>query len=900
MIQYIIAGAIGYVVAKLLEEDDKPKYNDGGSVLLAPNGKPSNLTPEKYKLVRTPAFKEWFGDWENDPETSSKVVDSNGEPLVVYHGSNVDFNLFENKPREVGRRKTSAKGFYFTKDKWSATQYAGSDGFVKSYFLKIINYPSKKDKKVLEYSNIDDYLFDYGKTIDRFGYDGAIDVQGDFIVWNPNQIKLADGTNTTFDGNNPDIRYAEGGLIAPNGKPSNLTPEQYKLVRTPAFKKWFGDWENDRENSGKVSGITKEPIVFYHSTKSNFLSKKGENIFKNPPFFFSFKKDVSDYIVRIQHQNKKGRVYTKPFFLKYHNTFDLRHVKILKDKELTRLIKKHTFYQTESDIRLFELKLSLSKFSGNTWYLTENEDFQDYIKNKGYDSFVVYEDGDKNIAVFNPNQIKLADGTNTTFDGSNPDIRFDGGGELKKTYQDLIEGYELLLEVESNEQKIKVYRDLIDGYKLALELEEEQIQEVMNKEVVQDDFTPSYLMTLKEYQEQVTPLIQEYKKFLKKNKDWFIKPSFYGLAHYSLEEALEQIDDEDSAFARTTKYSTYKNKKEKEETIRENYGYKKGDKFNKKYTQAPTPPNLIAENKEYIEKLKKYFSIEDLNHSVEDDETKSNKRAVRRAIDNNTYKDLLTNKKVELSKLEQVAESVGIRLPKSIFDKSTQYQMKYEEELGKLLSNIPVLSYEKLKELIEQIEIDLKPLEDEVYEQEYSRYEKIIQDNIGQSKKTDDLNVLLPMWIDIYETVYEYIQEPTTIKNRNGEFQTQTVRYEIINGLKFNWQDNLSQWLSEEVKKLKMSIILAIMKNFERITMPIQSIERLNIKVGFKGFEGSYKFTFENGSSFVMNFQGIGAGGYNIQRYHFRFLTNFSNVVLADGSKGGNNPYEIIKNFSNN
>jgi hypothetical protein len=227
-------------------------------------------------------------------------------------------------------------------------------------------------------------------------------------------------------------KYADGGsvLLAPNGKPSNLTPEQYKLVRTKAFKDWFGDWENDRENSGKVSGITKEPVVFYHSTKSNFLSKKGENIFKNPPFFFSFKKDVSDYIVRIQHQNKKGRVYTKPFFLKYHNTFDLRHVKILKDKELTRLIKKHTFYKTESDIRLFELKLSLSKFSGNTWYLTENEDFQDYIKNKGYDSFVVYEDGDKNIAVFNPNQIKLADGTNTTFDGSNPDIRFDSGGEI--------------------------------------------------------------------------------------------------------------------------------------------------------------------------------------------------------------------------------------------------------------------------------------------------------------------------------------------------------------------------------------------------------------------------------------------------------------------------------------
>ena len=74
MIPYLIAGAIGFVVAKIFDEDEAPKFEDGGSVLLAPNGKPSNLTPEQYKLVRTPAFKKWFGDWENDPANASKVV----------------------------------------------------------------------------------------------------------------------------------------------------------------------------------------------------------------------------------------------------------------------------------------------------------------------------------------------------------------------------------------------------------------------------------------------------------------------------------------------------------------------------------------------------------------------------------------------------------------------------------------------------------------------------------------------------------------------------------------------------------------------------------------------------------------------------------------------------------
>jgi hypothetical protein len=64
------------------------KYADGG--LLAPNGRKSNLTPEQYELVRTPEFKAWFGDWEKYPQNASKVVDENGEPLVLYRGNLVN------------------------------------------------------------------------------------------------------------------------------------------------------------------------------------------------------------------------------------------------------------------------------------------------------------------------------------------------------------------------------------------------------------------------------------------------------------------------------------------------------------------------------------------------------------------------------------------------------------------------------------------------------------------------------------------------------------------------------------------------------------------------------------------------------------------------------------------
>ena len=81
-----------------------------GTFMKAPNGKDTNLTEDQWLSVRTEAFKSWFGDWEHDPENASKVVDENGEPLVVYHGSPHVFTVFDversgenfNRSREDG------------------------------------------------------------------------------------------------------------------------------------------------------------------------------------------------------------------------------------------------------------------------------------------------------------------------------------------------------------------------------------------------------------------------------------------------------------------------------------------------------------------------------------------------------------------------------------------------------------------------------------------------------------------------------------------------------------------------------------------------------------------------------------------------------------------------------
>lgn len=91
---------------------------------MAPNGKPSNLNAKQYEQVRTPAFKKWFGDWENDPANASKVVDENGEPLVVYHGTKNKFDEFDpTKMSWEARLSQQGPGFYFTNNKKAASGY---------------------------------------------------------------------------------------------------------------------------------------------------------------------------------------------------------------------------------------------------------------------------------------------------------------------------------------------------------------------------------------------------------------------------------------------------------------------------------------------------------------------------------------------------------------------------------------------------------------------------------------------------------------------------------------------------------------------------------------------------------------------------------------------------------
>lgn len=112
----------------------KAKYRGTDKWMKAPNGNKTALTEREWIQVRTPSFKRWFGDWEavaNGKDGNgvwaigakyvSKVVDKNGEPLVVYHGTN-SFGFTEMNPYKADGHRSPM--VFTTDDYGTARSYA--------------------------------------------------------------------------------------------------------------------------------------------------------------------------------------------------------------------------------------------------------------------------------------------------------------------------------------------------------------------------------------------------------------------------------------------------------------------------------------------------------------------------------------------------------------------------------------------------------------------------------------------------------------------------------------------------------------------------------------------------------------------------------------------------------
>jgi len=221
------------------------------------------------KITESENFRKWFGN--------SKVVDSQGNPLVVYHGTTKDFTIFSlNHATKQTGIDWGKLGFFFTSNKSLAEDFTrynwgiGSKSKFKKNSKLLSCYLSIKNPKIVNArqwtltsdnpdvirkelisQGYDGYIIepltdeDKKSWINLFGTRGIKELENiQYVAFYPNQIKLSDGTNITFDGGNPDIRFKDGGKMnkyegkqrwaenrmAKNREIDTLTEEQHDVL----------------------------------------------------------------------------------------------------------------------------------------------------------------------------------------------------------------------------------------------------------------------------------------------------------------------------------------------------------------------------------------------------------------------------------------------------------------------------------------------------------------------------------------------------------------------------------------------------------------------------------------------------------------------------------------------
>lgn len=170
------------------------------------------------------------------PRESSKVVNEDGTPKIVYHGTDSNFTVFNtNKTRS----NMDIKGSFFSPWEIDAQGYGEKVG---AYYLSIKNPADEGTayKALNRFAGQEDAGTKARDFLIQLGYDGVNNSDEEYIVFNPTQIKSATENIGTYDRNNPDIRYSRG----------EVSPEEKaRLIKEDREKR---NIERYGEEAGKV------------------------------------------------------------------------------------------------------------------------------------------------------------------------------------------------------------------------------------------------------------------------------------------------------------------------------------------------------------------------------------------------------------------------------------------------------------------------------------------------------------------------------------------------------------------------------------------------------------------------------------------------------------------------
>jgi hypothetical protein len=159
----------------------------------------STKTTHGRNPLKNPQFRAWFGN--------STVVNPDGTPMVMYHGTDRDFDAFSEK--ELGSRTDHGVwgiGFYFMNDAEWGSAYAETENpngtpNVRLCYLRVENPYYYKNDLPNPWKSREDQIRvtqEFTQRIRQAGHDGIV-VRGgtnsygkvitEYVVFKPNQIK---------------------------------------------------------------------------------------------------------------------------------------------------------------------------------------------------------------------------------------------------------------------------------------------------------------------------------------------------------------------------------------------------------------------------------------------------------------------------------------------------------------------------------------------------------------------------------------------------------------------------------------------------------------------------------------------------------------------------------------
>jgi len=272
--------------------------NNKVETVLAPNGQESILFQSILNLenvsnkedalkvwaqIYTPAFKKWFGDWENDSDNASSIIDENGEPLLVYrkpNGSIANFN-------------------WTTKKQEGQVPFLLSIKNLKETTLDLINSPNKLLKTngayIVQTNDITELLTfnkdDSYAIIDQVANEVNIVEDVTSLFPDLDIQELENSTLKQLEKENPEINYKKAlPYIVLNFKQSEAFTSYLEKSRGVYPKEWNDDRyevkyikSNNYKNSklydvidGRTGEVLKEKVKLFLSDEFLKIDKRQE------------------------------------------------------------------------------------------------------------------------------------------------------------------------------------------------------------------------------------------------------------------------------------------------------------------------------------------------------------------------------------------------------------------------------------------------------------------------------------------------------------------------------------------------------------------------------------------------------------------------------------------------